>query len=157
MKFYLGIGLYFVFIGFVFANNEAVSLLGEWHCLQEGEVTDDVKGTNLFKLKYSTGEKEVEQIGQVIIADSTKQKASILDYSILFDSIRKNMSISSTLRTLNYEVVQDELNMFNENISNFFPKMGHEINARFTHLENNYLRSISEDGSIIECNRKLLK
>ena len=140
-------------IGFLSAiASEKNSILnGQWECAQEESLSDLESGNNSFVLNYSPDGKSVVQKGKAVIDNETEGKSSILKYKLTFDSTIKNTQFTNILKKVDLLLIQDELDVFGGDLTDFFPKVGEEVNGTMTFTESGHIRNIYSDGSVVEC------
>ncbi|GEM_PF-6597295 len=124
-----------------------------WRCTQTSAITDEITGFNEYYMDFSASESTVTQTGKIKVVDSNNGRHSLLTYEALLNSVTTGKRFESTLKTLDYEIHEDNLGLFSQNVSRFFPSVGQKITGEVISETSLYKTYHYDSGSVIGCNK----
>ncbi|GHB80235.1 hypothetical protein GCM10008107_32030 [Psychrosphaera saromensis] len=122
-----------------------------WNCFQETKINEDWIG-----ISESTSEIRDGVYGEtnstVIVREISTNKESLLKSKVTFDFHKDGNSVEQTLITADWEIINDELNVFSEGrASNLLPSIGSTLYGTQESLDNGAVKTTYDSGLTTEC------
>ena len=130
-------------------------LIGSWECHQSYEVEGDLFFESSYKVIFTKGQDEIVQAGKIKLSDSSiPTKTSQLSYTIKgkITFIDENSTITQPIN-IDAQKIEDDLGIITDQFMQDFLNNKKEYKAVTKFIGSNNLKSLFDDGNVVECVR----
>jgi hypothetical protein len=134
-------------------NGFELILSGTWECKQSENISESMRGENIYTLLYSNDSSLVYQNGDIRIIDIESSLESSINYNMMFLFSNNGNVFENTLKHLEHVVTSDQLNLLAKGVAGLFPAVGETIKAELKIISENEVDSLHANGTVTKCMR----
>ena len=132
---------------------ENINLKGIWSCTQSGVTGAGIEASNVYRLFYPDNNGIGFQSGKVTLIEPNKNLKSEFEYEMSFSYSVSKSTFSGKMKTTEYQIIKDELNILESNIESMLPKSEQSITGVISTPSSEELETTYEDGSFVKCEK----
>ena len=143
--------LIFALLSIILLSCKPSSNIETWSCFQRTEISSSLIGESestvvIYDQVYA------ESKAKIILRDINLKKESVLQSTLTFDFQKEENVIEQTLKTVNWQVISDELGVYKDgNASRLFPDIGSTLRGTQELTENGVVKTTYDSGLVTEC------